>query len=1039
MATRRSFFKTTRPRGSGPRPAAAGRLFTVLAASVLAVAALAFGAGGLRAQAPDEAWRTLETEHFRVTFPKGLETLGRRAGERAERAWTELSQGFVKAPSGKIDVLVTDHTDVTNGFAQVTPSNRITVVARPPLDDANLGYFDDWMELVITHELSHIFHLDQTGALGRPLRAVFGRIATPWPFFPDLGLPRWTTEGVATWYESHFTNAGRTEGTYHEMQMRTAILEHRFESLDQASGNSPVWPAGNGAYAYGSLFFQYLLDKHGEDKMGAFARAVAGQWVPYRLNAAGRDAFGASISDEWRAWRDSLETAYAGLDDTLRARGPLTPLERLTNGARYGLNARISPDGRRLTFGWADGRSDNQIRVAAPDGSGARELTRTNGVATFDFTPDGDLVVAQLEQKDTYRTYEDLYIVDRDGHQRRLTYNARLDYPSVAPDGRWAVAIQEGDGTTGLVRVDLKTGDVRVIRAPVLDVHWATPRLSPDGRWIAVTRWTPGAFSDVVVLDTEGNEKLALTHDRAVDLAPAWTPDGKTVLWASDRSGIENILAADVDPAAGTAGPLRMVTNVETGVDYPTVDPTGKWLYASVYHANGWDVERMPLTPSAWLPAPGVAPRFDAPARTEAEQDAQADGPIHPYSAATTLRPYYWEPLYWAPVNTASVHSQDLFVRSRQLLGASVGIRTSGRDLVGRNAFEATGRVFSGGSRADGSASYSYAGLGNPVFSVGVSQAWDEDGVRLGRKTETAPLDTLFVALRERTLGASVTLLHSRWRNAFSLALGEAVVWQHRDLLDNDLVPAADYRLTRPASRLNDLRLTFQYTTARTHSFQIGEAQGVSLLLRARSRRELSLPDSLAARAGYDRSLDELVGQLRAFGSFDGPGFAAHVFGFRGSFGYAHGPGADAGWFDVGGAAGSRETLTGLSLFGGTPLFFPVRGYPESTRYGAQAWSASAEYRFPLFLINRGLGAWPLSLDRTMGTLFADAGNAWGPELGIAGFQNPRRSTLASVGAELTAQVLTFWTLPMTVRVGGGYPLVAGAGVRFYMRLGTSF
>ena len=31
--------------------------------------------------------------------------------------------------------------------------------------------------------------------------------------------------------------------------------------------------------------------------MGAFAEAVAGQWIPYRLNAAGRDAFGASLSE----------------------------------------------------------------------------------------------------------------------------------------------------------------------------------------------------------------------------------------------------------------------------------------------------------------------------------------------------------------------------------------------------------------------------------------------------------------------------------------------------------------------------------------------------------------------------------------------------------------------------------------------------------------------------------------------------------------------------------------------------------------------
>ncbi len=266
VAMRRAFFKMT-----------SSFCRRRVAAWSLALTALLVLGPGARAQAPDEHWETLTTEHFRITFPHGMEALGRRAGARAEVAWNELSQGFVKAPSGKIDVLVTDHTDLTNGYADVTPSDRVVVFARPPVDDPNLGFFDDWIELVITHELTHIFHLDETGSLGRPLRAVFGRVPVSWPFFPDLGLPRWTKEGVATWYESYLTHAGRTEGTYHEMQIRTAILEHRFEELAEASADSPVWPAGNRAYAYGSLFFKYLLDKHGEEKMGTFAQAVAGQ------------------------------------------------------------------------------------------------------------------------------------------------------------------------------------------------------------------------------------------------------------------------------------------------------------------------------------------------------------------------------------------------------------------------------------------------------------------------------------------------------------------------------------------------------------------------------------------------------------------------------------------------------------------------------------------------------------------------------------------------------------------------------------------
>ncbi|MDE0474182.1 MAG: hypothetical protein OXI50_06455, partial [Gammaproteobacteria bacterium] len=34
---------------------------------------------------PDEDWRTLDTEHFRITFPEALHPLATRLADRAER------------------------------------------------------------------------------------------------------------------------------------------------------------------------------------------------------------------------------------------------------------------------------------------------------------------------------------------------------------------------------------------------------------------------------------------------------------------------------------------------------------------------------------------------------------------------------------------------------------------------------------------------------------------------------------------------------------------------------------------------------------------------------------------------------------------------------------------------------------------------------------------------------------------------------------------------------------------------------------------
>ena len=253
------------------------RLSWALAVALL----LATSPAILSAQAPPgEDWMTLETEHFRVTYPSELLDLAQRAGERAERAWTALAATLVEPPNNKVDLVITDHADISNGFAQVFPSNRIVVFAPPPVDGFGLPFMDEWLELVVTHELVHTFHQDRARNLGGFLRKIFGRVPLEWPFFPGSATPGWTEEGMATYYESELTQAGRVRGSFHEMVVRTAILEDGFESIDQTSGDSPVWPGGQRYYIYGSLFLKYLTDLHGEEAMGSFVEAVAGQWIP---------------------------------------------------------------------------------------------------------------------------------------------------------------------------------------------------------------------------------------------------------------------------------------------------------------------------------------------------------------------------------------------------------------------------------------------------------------------------------------------------------------------------------------------------------------------------------------------------------------------------------------------------------------------------------------------------------------------------------------------------------------------------------------
>jgi hypothetical protein len=1000
-------------------------------AAALAGGVLAFGlpvAASGQAAPPDERWGSLETEHFRVTFPAQFDSLALVAAARAEQAYTTLAASLVRAPEGRIEIVLTDHADFSNGSARVAPYNRIVIYARPPVDGFALSHFDDWLEVVVVHELAHIFHLDLGGGLPRLLRTVFGRVPSRWPFFPELAAPGWVIEGLATWQESLHTESGRVRGTQHEMAVRTAVLEGELEDLGQMSGDSPVWPGGSRSYIYGSLFFDYLADQYGEAAVTRFIERVSGQWIPYRLNAAARAAFGVSFGDAWRDWERSLIAEVEALPSRLSRHAPLTETTPVTRGARQAYYAQLSPDGETLLFARADGHSDTQLRTSTPDGSDQEQLTRTNGLSVFAWTADGSIVYADLHFDGPYRIRSDLHVRGADGGDRRVTHAGRVDHPSPAPDGRSAVAVQFEPGRSRLVEVDLESGDVKPLPNADPGANWAFPRLSPDGRWIAASRWLPGAFFDVVLLDRTGKLVAELTRDRAVDMAPAWSADGRWLVWSSDRSGIPNIMAASVAPESGLPGDVRQVTNVLTGAAFPSLDPAGRWVYFSVYHVDGWDVERIPFEPERWTEPFPEDPRFRAqePYRPPAAlMPVQVGG----YNPLKTLRPRYWE--------LDGVESRG--AGGKEIIGPAFGFTTDAEDVVGRHGLDLGVAVATSGE-VEGGFGYRWAGLGNPVLGVGVEQVWDADGPLLGER-ENGAVDTLWLRERERAVSAAATFRMPGFRVGSSLTLSGGVVWERRDLLDQRLEPSTVFQLSSPTARLGDFRAAWSVSSVRSFAFSVGPSQGASLLAQARRRVHFGLADSVSG-GEQDRSFDELVVRLQAYESFPGPGFSGHTLALRATAGAARGPAAAASHFGLGGASGAREPITGLALFGASSFTFPLRGYENGVRRGRYAASASAEYRFPLGLVNRGLGLFPLFFDRVSGALFADAGNAWGSVSG----GNPRRETLASAGAELLTEWVTFYDIPVALRLGIAFPLVeadparpVGRQPELYLRFGRSF
>jgi len=148
----------------------------------------------------------LATEHFTIYFHQGEDRTARRLAVIAEETWQALKRQSFGPPPPTTHVVLVDQWDLANGYATPLPRNTIVVSASWPPSSDFIGGTDDWLRLVFTHEFTHIVHLDRSFGGARAVRNLFGRISIA---FPNLYLPAWQIEGLATYEESVLTGGGR--------------------------------------------------------------------------------------------------------------------------------------------------------------------------------------------------------------------------------------------------------------------------------------------------------------------------------------------------------------------------------------------------------------------------------------------------------------------------------------------------------------------------------------------------------------------------------------------------------------------------------------------------------------------------------------------------------------------------------------------------------------------------------------------------------------------------------------------------------------
>ena len=242
---------------------------------------------------PSLDWKTLTTEHFYVHFHNQEESLVQEAAAIAERTHERLSRFFQWTPVARTEMILIDRMDFTNGYSTPLPRNTMVIIVSPPSDLDVFDNYHNWLESLITHEYTHILHLDK--ALGSPesLRRFFGRLL---PLFPNALQPSWVVEGIATYQESLLGDTiGRGNNNFVKGVMRLEV-ENDVKPLRQVNQPMVTWPAGHTRYLYGVYFFYFLQQRYGVDQIKNWVNAYSDNLIPFLFNSNAKTTFHKNMS-----------------------------------------------------------------------------------------------------------------------------------------------------------------------------------------------------------------------------------------------------------------------------------------------------------------------------------------------------------------------------------------------------------------------------------------------------------------------------------------------------------------------------------------------------------------------------------------------------------------------------------------------------------------------------------------------------------------------------------------------------------------------
>jgi Tol biopolymer transport system component len=431
-------------------------------------------------------WSFIQTDHFDIYFSDGGQYLAEFTATAAESAYTLISKSFRYQLVNRVPVVVyKSHNDfqqtnvvgeyMEEGIGGVTElfKNRVVI----PFE----GEYAKFRH-VIHHELVHAVINDMF--YGGSIQSIISNNIT-------LQLPLWFNEGLAE-YEA------LTWDTDSDMFLRDATVHEYLPPINQLYGYF--------AYRGGQSLWWYVANKYGEQKIGEILNRIKST---RSIEAGFRGSIGLGLEELNERWQKEMKVTY--WPDIAKREEPADYARRLTDnkkdGGFYNTSPAISPQGDKIAFITNRNEYFEVYVMSATDGA----------------------LLQKVASAQTTNNFEELHL---------LTPGI-----SWSPDGKKLAVAAKAGSEDAILLIDVAEGDEEKLTLGldgIFSVDW-----SPKGDALAFVGNTKHQ-SDIFVYDLKSKVLTNLTDDVFSDERPTWSPDGSTIYFSSDRAGEAGTAVQDI-------------------------------------------------------------------------------------------------------------------------------------------------------------------------------------------------------------------------------------------------------------------------------------------------------------------------------------------------------------------------------------------------------------------------------------------------------------------------------------------------------------